>query len=269
MAHVQEEPALHAIFAALADETRLQLVGLLAQKDLCVCDLVESLHDPQPKISRHLAHLRRAGIVTTERHGKWIRYRLCEVLPEPVPQLLPLLRSHAVPVAREGPACCPESGCDITTTTLVASLANGGTHPDRQRPNPRVLFLSTRNDARCQMAEGLLRHLAGNRFEVFSAGSEQGDVHPLAVEAMREIGIDISGQARGTLDALREEHFEYVFGVCDQWNERCSDFPSCDERAFLAVRNPEAVDGTQAERLAAFREVRDELQRRLNPALWV
>jgi ArsR family transcriptional regulator len=125
MTHVAEESALHTVFAALADETRLQLVGLLAQKDLCVCDLVDSLDEPQPKISRHLAHLRRAGIVTTERHGKWIRYRLCESLPEPLSQLLPLLRSHAVPLAREGPACCPETGCDIAESTPVTSLTTG------------------------------------------------------------------------------------------------------------------------------------------------
>lgn len=116
----QKAPPLHELFSALADETRLQLVGLLAQKDLCVCDLVDTLHDPQPKISRHLAYLRRAGIVTTERHGKWVRYRLCEPLAEPLPQLLALLRSRAIPSARKGPACCPETGCEVGTSTLAA-----------------------------------------------------------------------------------------------------------------------------------------------------
>lgn len=268
MTHVAEEPALHTLFAALADETRLQIVGLLAQKDLCVCDLVESLHDPQPKISRHLAHLRCSGIVTTERHGKWIRYRLCESLPEPLLLLLPLLRSHAVPLTCEGPECCSETGCDVAEPILVTSLTSGKTLAVERRANPRVLFLGTRNAARSQMAEGLLRQMAGARFDVFSAGIAPGEMHPLAVEAMREIGIDISKQAAKTVDAYHDAHFDYVFGVCDQWRERCPVFPSCDERAVLAVRDPAAVDGTDAERLAAFREVRDELRRRLDPVLW-
>ncbi|HEY0593011.1 MAG TPA: metalloregulator ArsR/SmtB family transcription factor [Thermoanaerobaculia bacterium] len=136
MTHVAEKPALRTVFAALADETRLQLVGLLAQKDLCVCDLVDSLHDPQPKISRHLAYLRRAGIVTTERRGKWIRYRLCESLPEPLPRLLPLLRTHAVPFASDGPACCPESGCDVAVTAPATSRGaeHGGPAAERRAP---------------------------------------------------------------------------------------------------------------------------------------
>ncbi|MFN2238910.1 MAG: metalloregulator ArsR/SmtB family transcription factor [Thermoanaerobaculia bacterium] len=267
MTHIAEEPALHTVFAALADETRLQLVGMLAQKDLCVCDLVDSLHDSQPKISRHLAYLRRAGIVTTERRGKWIRYRLCDSLPEPLPGLLPLLRSHAIPLAREGPACCPETGYDVSESTPITSLAGRTTAAER-RANPRVLFLGSRNAGRSQMAEGLLRHMAGERFDVFSAGTAPGEMHPLAVEAMREIGIDISRQAAKTIDAFRDEHFEYVFGVCDQWKEPCPIFPSFDERAVLGVRDPAAVEGTEAERLAAFRGVRDELRRRLDPVLW-
>lgn len=118
MTHATEETALHTVFAALADETRLQLVGLLAQKDLCVCDLVDSLHDPQPKISRHLAYLRRAGIVTTERHGKWIRYRLCESLPEPVPQLIERTsRARSSPATRSastGASMTPQRRPELT-----------------------------------------------------------------------------------------------------------------------------------------------------------
>lgn len=106
----KQEPSLEVIFAALADETRLQLVGLLAQQDLCVCDLVDSLEDLQPKVSRHLAYLRRVGIVTTERHGKWIRYGLLQPLPDALKLLLPLISEHAVPPAHDGPACCPDSG---------------------------------------------------------------------------------------------------------------------------------------------------------------
>lgn len=265
----QKEPPLHELFAALADQTRLQLVGLLAQQDLCVCDLVDSLGDPQPKISRHLAYLRRAGIVTAERHGKWIRYALQRPLPTVLELVLPRLRDHAVRPAHASPACCPEIGCEAAASPLVTPLWPSGSTAVRTGSNPRVLFLGTRNAARSQMAEGLLRHMAGRRFDVCSAGVEPSKVHPLAVEVMREIGIDISQQTSKTIEAFRDQHFEYVFGVCDRWNERCPDFPSCDEHALLAVRDPATVDGTDGERLAAFREVRDELRHRLEPALWV
>ena len=115
----KQQPSLEVLFAALADETRLQLVGLLAQQDLCVCDLVDTLEDLQPKISRHLAYLRRVGIVTTERHGKWIRYGLQRPLPDALKLLLPLISEHAVPPAHDVPACCPDSGgCGVAPNAV-------------------------------------------------------------------------------------------------------------------------------------------------------
>ena len=88
-----------------------------------------------------------------------------------------------------------------------------------------MLFLCTHNSARSQMAEGLLRHLAGNRFEVFSAGTEATHVRQLAVRAMDEIGIDLSGQQSKTLDRYIGQTFDYVITVCDEANEACPVFP--------------------------------------------
>ncbi|MGZ5477714.1 MAG: arsenate reductase ArsC [Thermoanaerobaculia bacterium] len=85
----------------------------------------------------------------------------------------------------------------------------------------RVLFLCTHNSARSQMAEGLLRKTAGDEFEVFSAGTEETRVHPLAIEAMLEIGIDIGGQRSKTLDTFNGQRFDYVITVCDRANETC------------------------------------------------
>ena len=93
---------------------------------------------------------------------------------------------------------------------------------DRQ---PRVLFLCTHNSARSQMAEGLLRHLAGERFEVHSAGTEATSVRPEAIAAMAEIGVDISRQESKTLESYLGEPFEYVVTVCDDANEACPAFP--------------------------------------------
>ena len=122
----------------------------------------------------------------------------------------------------------------------------------------RVLFLCTHNSARSQMAEGLLGHLAGNRFEPFSAGTEATHVRPEAIEAMRELGVDISGQVSETLDRYLGEPFDYVVTVCDDANEACPVFPGAKERLHWSLPDPSAVTGER--RLAAFRGVRDRIQ---------
>ena len=133
----------------------------------------------------------------------------------------------------------------------------------------RVLFLCTHNSARSQMAEGLLRKMAGDRFEVFSAGTEQTQVRPLAIEAMREIGIDISGHRSKTLDELQGEDFDYVITVCDRANESCPIFPGTTERIHWSFEDPTAVTGTDEQKLRAFRTVRDAIQQRLRMFLTI
>ena len=126
------------------------------------------------------------------------------------------------------------------------------------RRKSRVLFLCTHNSARSQMAEGLLGHLAGDRFEPFSAGTEATHVRPEAIEAMRELGVDISGQVSETLDRYLGEPFDYVVTVCDDANEACPVFPGAKERLHWSLPDPSAVTGEG--RLAAFRGVRDRIQ---------
>ena len=125
----------------------------------------------------------------------------------------------------------------------------------------RVLFLCTHNSARSQMAEGMLRHLAGDRFEAFSAGTEATHVRPQAVEVMREIGIDISGQESETLERYLGERFDYVVTVCDDANEACPVFPGAKERLHWSLPDPSAARGTEKERLRVFRSVRDSIRR--------
>ncbi|HEY8171884.1 MAG TPA: arsenate reductase ArsC [Dehalococcoidia bacterium] len=127
----------------------------------------------------------------------------------------------------------------------------------------RVLFLCTHNSARSQMAEGLLRKMAGDQFAVFSAGTEQTRVQPLAIEAMRESGIDITGHRSKTLDELAGENFDYVITVCDRANESCPIFPGSTERIHWSFDDPTAVTGTEEQKLRAFRTVRDAIQQRL------
>jgi arsenate reductase (thioredoxin) len=113
------------------------------------------------------------------------------------------------------------------------------------------------------MAGGLLRNMAGDRFEVFSAGTEKTRVHPLAIEVMREIGIDISGQTSKTLDAFTGERFDYVITVCDRANESCPIFPGGTERLHWSFDDPVAATGDHEQRLRAFRIARDAIQQRL------
>lgn len=131
----------------------------------------------------------------------------------------------------------------------------------------KVLFLCTHNSARSQMAEGLLRSLAGDRFEVHSAGTEVTHVRPLAVRAMAEIGVDVSGQESKMLERYLGEPFEYVITVCDAANEACPVFPGAKNRLHWSFEDPAQANGTEEERLEVFRKVRDEIRERIEREL--
>jgi arsenate reductase len=130
-----------------------------------------------------------------------------------------------------------------------------------------ILFLCTHNSARSQMAEGLLRHLAGDRFEVYSAGTEATSVRPEAIAAMAELGVDISGQESETLDRYLGEPFDYVVTVCDDANEACPVFPGAKNRLHWSFRDPSRATGSDEERLEVFREVRDQIRGRIEREL--
>jgi arsenate reductase (thioredoxin) len=131
----------------------------------------------------------------------------------------------------------------------------------------RVLFICTHNSARSQMAEGLLRHFGGERFEVESAGTEETQVRPLAIRAMKELGIDISGQSSKTLERFVDEPWDYVITVCDQANESCPIFPGGAQRLHWSFDDPSAARGSEEEQLALFRRVRDEILDRIRTEL--
>ena len=126
----------------------------------------------------------------------------------------------------------------------------------------RVLFLCTGNSARSQMAEGLLRDLAGARFEVFSAGTIASFVRPQAIAVMNEIGIDISGQRSKSTDKFLDDEFDYVITVCDHANQRCPVFSGPARRLHWSIDDP-VISGSESEQLAAFRRARDELHQRI------
>jgi arsenate reductase len=133
----------------------------------------------------------------------------------------------------------------------------------------RVLFLCTGNSARSQMAEGLLRHEAGDRFEVFSAGTRPSQVRPEAIAVMNEVGIDISGHRSKSIDDFTKgdefvgRELDTVITVCDHARESCPVFPGRTERLHWSFEDPAAVEGTDKQRLEAFRRVRDRIHRRI------
>lgn len=127
----------------------------------------------------------------------------------------------------------------------------------------RVLILCTGNSARSQMAEGLLRHFGGDEFEVESAGVISSFVRPQAIEAMREIGIDISNHRSKSVDEFAGQEFDFVITVCDNAKENCPFFPASAERIHWSFDDPAEATGSEVEHLAVFRRVRDEIGKRL------
>ena len=124
---------------------------------------------------------------------------------------------------------------------------------------PRVLFLCTGNSCRSQMAEDWLRHLAGGRFAAFSAGTKPSGLNPLAVAVMKEVGIDISHHSSKHVSECFGQQFPYVITVCDAAAETCPVFPGASKKLHWNFLDPATSQGSEVERLAVFRKVRDEI----------
>jgi arsenate reductase len=129
----------------------------------------------------------------------------------------------------------------------------------------RVLFVCTGNCARSQMTEALLARTGGDDFLVASAGTEPRAVNPYTVRVLAEVGIDRSAATSTSLEGFLGERFDHVITVCDRARQACPVFPGGGRRIHWDLKDPAEVDGTDAERLAAFRATRDELSRRLRP----
>ena len=125
----------------------------------------------------------------------------------------------------------------------------------------KVLFLCTGNSARSQMAEAFLRKYAGDRFEVFSAGLEPSVIHPLTIQVMEESGVDMTGHYSKGLDTfLGKVNFAYLITVCSRADEKCPIFPGMGQRLHWPFDDPAEFQGSQADKLTKFREVRDAIE---------
>lgn len=128
---------------------------------------------------------------------------------------------------------------------------------------PKVLFLCTGNSARSQMAEGLLRAMAGDRFEVLSGGTHPSGLNPLAIEVMQEIGIDISNHRSKDVKEFLGRPIEYVVTVCDRAKESCPIFPGTYKFLSWSLNDPAAATGSKEEKLQFFRGIRDQISRNI------
>lgn len=228
----------------LAHELRWRLVEALARSDRRVQELVAHVGEPHNLVSYHLRCLRDQELVTERRSaadGRDIYYSL------------DLDRLRGLYLA---------AGESLHPGISDQPRAAGDTEAGLDR-RFRVLFLCTHNSARSQMAEGILRYLGGDKVEVYSAGTVETRVHPLAIAAMAEKQIDISGQRSKHLDELAGQNFDYVVTVCDNARESCPIFPGAPEQIHWSIADPSAVEGDEETRSRAFRVASDELMTRI------
>jgi len=131
---------------------------------------------------------------------------------------------------------------------------------EKKQVHKKVLFICTHNSARSHMAEGFMKALYGDRYRAFSAGTEPSKVNSYAVRVMHEIGIDISDHRSKSVDEFMDQDLDYVVTVCDHAKEACPFFPGGRYAMHKGFQDPASVAGTEAEKLALFRRVRDEIR---------
>jgi protein-tyrosine-phosphatase/DNA-binding transcriptional ArsR family regulator len=240
--------AAPAVLPLLAHRLRWQILSVLASGDQRVSEIVHRLGQPANLVSYHLKRLRVHGLVAEHRSSadsRAVYYRLD----------LERLRAQYMAGAE---SLHPALG-EARSRPLSQKQARTG-------PAVRILFLCTHNSARSQMAEGIMRHLAGARVKVFSAGNEPSVVRPEAIEALADLGIDIRQQRSKHLNEFLGQQFDYLITVCDNARESCPYFPGDPERIHWSFPDPSEVQGTAA-RKRAFDQTAHQLQLRIQPLL--
>ena len=228
---------------------RWQLLGELARSDRQVRELTERLGEPQSLVSYHLARLREGQLVSMRRSSADGRDAYYSI---------DLARCLEV-LAATGVALHPG-------LALSPAAEYGDAALDRR---VRVLFLCTGNSTRSQIAEGLLKHLAGDTVEGQSAGSHPREVHPNAVRVMRERGIDISLKCSKPLSRFARRRFDYVITLCDRVREVCPEFPGGPERIHWSIADPALEGDTDEASYPAFQRTAAEIEKRVQFLLHV
>ncbi len=233
------------VFKLLGHEIRWNIVTLLAHSDYCGQELVRLLRQPQNLLSYHLQLLHTQDIITERRSSadeRSIYYSL---------NLATLRALYFDSADALHPALHMQQ----------KELQELDLHMPRKQA--RVLFLCTHNSARSQMAEGIMRHLSKGSVEVCSAGSTPTTMHPLAMQVLAAMGIDIGQQHAKHMDEFRGQSFDYIVTVCDRIHESCPTFPGDPEQIHWSFLDPAAVEGSEQERYRAFEQVALQLVTRI------
>lgn len=231
-----------AFFRILGDATRLAVIARLARSDERVIGLSTAIKQPPETVAAALADLQTAGLVAaraSDVHPGEIYYHL---------DLEQMQKQYLAAGRLIHPALAP------ATTDVQEEPV--------QRAKPRVLFLCTHNSARSQMAEGLLRAFSHGAIEAFSAGSHPGEVHPLAIETMDKMNVDIRNQRSKHFDEFLGQHFDVVITVCDRAREVCPVFPEAKEMIHWSIPDPAAFED-ETERRRAFHQAATILATRI------
>lgn len=230
------------LFKALADDTRLGILRLLALTDLRAGEIAEQVCAPQNAVSYHLKQLRALGLLRDRRgdHDARDIYYSADL------DRLRLLFQTASDSIHPG---VEPRGTDEEATGEVVDPV-------------RILFLCTHNSARSQLAEAIARKRGGDSVQAFSAGSIVSELHPLTVSLLAEWGIDMSGHYSKTMDRFVGEEFDYIITTCDSVRESCPVFPGDPKRIHWSFPDPKAIDDPD-QRLRAFSTIRNELDTRV------
>jgi protein-tyrosine-phosphatase/DNA-binding HxlR family transcriptional regulator len=229
----------------LAHDIRWRILLALARSDHRVEELVRQIRQPHNLISYHLKRLRLQKLVSERRSSADARDIYYSLSLDQVRQLY----------AEAGQALHPG-------ISEPASMHQTQTKTLRESP-VRVLFLCTHNSARSQMAEGLLRHLGGDRVEVFSAGSKPTSIHPFAIKVMGRMGIDLSQQRVKHIEEFTGQNFHYILTLCDKVREVCPVFPGDPEQIHWSFPDPAAIEGDLQIQESAFQQTLVILKMRL------
>jgi arsenate reductase len=251
--------------AALSDPTRLRLLAAVIDPpsttgEVCVCDLTDLVDLAPSTVSKHLSILRDAGLIEGRKDGRWMHYRSAQDADaRPLRDAIEWVR-----LAKTSDKQLLADTQRIRTIVCSADVgrccapADTNTAPSR----PRVLFLCTGNSCRSQMAEGWARHLKPDVIEAYSAGTKPQGLNPLAVKAMREVGVDISAGTSKRPDQIGVP-FDIVITVCDSAREACPILPGAPRTIHVGFDDPPHLAksaATETEALTHYRRVRDEIR---------
>ena len=249
-------------FRALADEPRLAIVRLLVVGDLRSGEIGERLHLPANALAYHLKRLRALGLLRDRRSSADAR----DVYHHLDLDRLATLYAEAGDLLHPGVSSSVISSASAAPTVRHSQVSE---KPEEQAEEKavtvrplRVLFLCTHNSARSQLAEGILRHMGGDRVEAYSAGSAPTEVHPEVLTILRELGADPARHYAKSLERYRGESFDYVITVCDRVREICPSFAGDPAQAHWSFPDPlELGDPDQRRRM--LRTITTELQTRI------